>query len=110
MTTRKKIIFGFATFYLVCGLTVSSLLAYALPATSISGRLYLIVIWPAMVSAGSFHTPTPPIPAWCFSFSGGKELDQWIPFAGLMLGMAIFLVLLFTGKIKIGNGLRIRSK
>jgi hypothetical protein len=64
----KRVLIGFAVFYAIGGLFVSSCLAYAVPATNIYGRLYLAAIWPAMVSAGTLHTPTPPIPDWCFTF------------------------------------------
>jgi low temperature requirement protein LtrA len=68
MTLTKKILIGAATLYLIGGLIVSSCLAYAVPATSLAGRAYLTLIWPAMVGHANFHTPQPPIPAWCFDF------------------------------------------
>lgn len=64
----KRVLLWFCVIYLVCGLTVSSLLAWAVPATNLAGRAYLVAIWPAMVAAGTFHAPQLPIPEWCFSF------------------------------------------
>ena len=54
--------------YLGLGVVYSSILAWAVPATSIAGRLYLTVMWLL------FWLQRPlgyelNVPAWCFSFS-----------------------------------------
>ncbi len=64
----KKLLFWFAVAYLGIGAFVASVLAYVVPATNIFGWCYLVLIWPAMVGNGTFHTPAPYIPNWCFSF------------------------------------------
>lgn len=54
--------------YLIIGILLGSAMKLALPSISVLGVFYYALIWPVFVSAGTFHTPAPPIPAWCFHF------------------------------------------
>lgn len=66
--TPKCLALRCVTLYLCIGLLLGYAMKLALPAISWLGFLYYALIWPAFVSAGTFHTPAPPIPDWCFYF------------------------------------------
>lgn len=56
--------------YLIPGIIIASCLAWAVPATSFLGWLYLIVIWPWWLAHGYIiGVPMPPVPSWCFHFA-----------------------------------------
>ena len=66
MTSPVKI---FIVTYLAIGLTLGSIMAYALPAFNIFGVLYYALFWPMFVLQGTFGIPINwPIPYWVFSF------------------------------------------
>lgn len=54
--------------YLGLGVVYSSILAWAVPATSIAGRVYLTILWLPFLLQKPLRYELD-IPAWCFSFS-----------------------------------------
>jgi hypothetical protein len=58
----------FGATYVAIGVALGLALHVIMPAASFLGCTYYAAIWPAFISAGTFHTPSPPIPFWCFTF------------------------------------------
>jgi hypothetical protein len=50
------------------GLSAGFYLKAHMPAMNVRGALWYAAVWPGFVAAGTFDTPSPPIPEWCFSF------------------------------------------
>lgn len=67
--TNKCLVYRILSLYAGIGLLLGYAMKLALPAISWLGVFYYALIWPAFVSAGTFHTPAPPIPDWVFHFS-----------------------------------------
>lgn len=58
-----------AVAYLVIGYALGSFMKfYGVPAMNFWGVSWYALTWPAWISSGTFHTPAPPIPDWCFTF------------------------------------------
>lgn len=68
MTRLQNIAAAVSAIYLAIGLTLGWFVSSVIPAMNLRGALYYAAVWPGFVASGTLHTPSPPVPSWCFTF------------------------------------------
>jgi hypothetical protein len=65
-----------AVAYALVGTFLGFGMASVIPAMNGMGVAYYAMTWPLWISAGTYGTPAPPIPNWCFTFRAQEAKGQ----------------------------------